>query len=613
MIKKFYSCFLFGKTADTHKVWFWVWNGAFIFLSACLTTALSLSLAYGNYSPEIFKGYFTHPEIFALNLLPVLLLMLAVYFLTGRAWIAYLAVSAPVLASAIADYYKLRFRDDPFIAADIPAITTGLKMSGQYDVTVAKRVLFVIIAFVLCTLFLAFFVRGRFRFRFRLIGLAVALIAIWPSYKLLTSDAVFNGITNFDYPGANVWSETQRQITRGFVYPFIHSIPDAIPQKPDGYSDKTALEALSGYTAEDIPDDRKVNVIGIQLEAFNDFTRLGVEGIAPSVYEKYHALEAESYTGNLVTNIFAGGTIDTERCFLTGYTELDDFRSDVGSYVRYFREQGYRAEGCHSSYAWFYNRQNVNRYMGFEDYWFIENRYEEKTGGGVGYDELLIPDIMTLYRERDKSVPYFNFSVTYQGHGPYAKDSFYTWVDGNWQDRSVSEESWFILNNYFSSLQNTSDYLCEFIDGLRRDSAPVVVIVFGDHNPWLGDGNSVYNELGINLDVSTEEGFYNYYSTRYLIWANDAAKKALGTDMTGEGPTVSPCFLMNVLFEACGWGRGSAYMQLMSDVMKLTPVVNTAGFCVENGEVTREPSEGIRKALEYQSIAQYYRKRHVEW
>lgn len=53
------------------------------------------------------------------------------------------------------------------------------------------------------------------------------------------------------------------------------------------------------------------------LEAFADFSRFtGVEGVDwESAYGTYHALESESYTGNLITNIFAGGTVDTERAF----------------------------------------------------------------------------------------------------------------------------------------------------------------------------------------------------------------------------------------------------------------------------------------------------------
>ena len=71
-------------------------------------------------------------------------------------------------------------------------------------------------------------------------------------------------------------------------------------------------------------------MIGIQLEAFNDLERLGITGISPEVYEKYHALEAESYTGNLITNIFAGGTVRTERAFLTGDVTLETSAGTLG-------------------------------------------------------------------------------------------------------------------------------------------------------------------------------------------------------------------------------------------------------------------------------------------
>ena len=38
----------------------------------------------------------------------------------------------------------------------------------------------------------------------------------------------------------------------------------------------------------------------------------------------------------------------------------------------------------------------------------------------------------------------------------------------------------------------------------------------------------------------------NYYCTPYLIHANEAARDALGFDFVGEGPKISPCFLMNL-------------------------------------------------------------------
>ena len=41
--------------------------------------------------------------------------------------------------------------------------------------------------------------------------------------------------------------------------------------------------------------------------------------------------------------------------------------------------------------------------------------------------------------------------------------------------------------------------------------------------------------LGIDLDVSTLEGFYNYYATPYIMYANDAAKQITGNQFVGEG------------------------------------------------------------------------------
>lgn len=57
-------------------------------------------------------------------------------------------------------------------------------------------------------------------------------------------------------------------------------------------------------------------------------------------YEPWHQLEEQSVTGNLLTNIFAGGTVDSEWGFLTGYTTHDDFRKPTDSYVWYFRSPG---------------------------------------------------------------------------------------------------------------------------------------------------------------------------------------------------------------------------------------------------------------------------------
>ena len=157
---------------------------------------------------------------------------------------------------------------------------------------------------------------------------------------------------------------------------------------------------------------------------------------------------------------------------------------------------------------------------------------------------------------------------------------------------------------------DTQKYLTEMVDAFRGLDEPIVLVVFGDHKPWLGNGNSVYDALGVDLSQETDESFYSYWSTRYLIWANGAAKEVLGKDLVGEGPDISPCFLMNVLFEQLGW-TGDAYMQAADQCRRELPVVHSYGaYLTAGGELTRELTEEQQRLARQFSCLGYYRGRH---
>ncbi|MBR0063865.1 MAG: hypothetical protein IJP67_06840, partial [Oscillospiraceae bacterium] len=134
-------------------------------------------------------------------------------------------------------------------------------------------------------------------------------------------------------------------------------------------------------------------------------------------------------------------------------------------------------------------------------------------------------------------------------------------------------------------------------------------VVFGDHKPWLGNKNSVYKELAVNMDLSTREGFYNYFSTPYLIWANTAAKEKLGCTFVGEGGDCSPCFLMSKLFDLCTW-EGPGFMKLSRIMRTFTPMLHARGAFLENGELTDTLSEENLSLYNSYLCAQYWRERH---
>ncbi|MGM9521128.1 MAG: sulfatase-like hydrolase/transferase, partial [Oscillospiraceae bacterium] len=323
--------------------------------------------------------------------------------------------------------------------------------------------------------------------------------------------------------------------------------------------------------------------------------------LSQDVYGPLHELEKESLSGHIIANVFGGGTVDTERNFLTGYTVSEDYRVATNSYVYYLRQQGYYAEGFHTGDDWFYNRENVEKYLGMEEYYFLQD-YDSADRS----DEFFFSVLAELYNSRDKDTPYFNFSVTYQNHGAY--DATGTGEESFVLRDGLTDGTYNILNNYLTGIADTTQRMYDFIDSFRESDEPVVIVFFGDHMPWLGDGNSVYAELGINIDLGTEEGFYNYYSTPYIIWANDAAKAATGGSFTGDGGDMSSCFLMDRIFTECGWGR-SAYMQLNHRLYELTNIVSSSsGYYNIDGQLTKDPGGDAGELIRELQFAEYYMK-----
>lgn len=137
----------------------------------------------------------------------------------------------------------------------------------------------------------------------------------------------------------------------------------------------------------------------------------------------------------------------------------------------------------------------------------------------------------------------------------------------------------------------------------------MVVVLFSDHLPWMGDGNIFYSEMGIDFSQKSETIEQMQYTTEYLIWANKAAKDILDNDFVGEGPTISPCYLMNVLFDQCSW-EGPAYMRVMNEIRKVIPVVSTSGKYVVDGNFVYEIPEDRKELYRKFECTQFYWRNH---
>lgn len=576
------------------------WLTVLLLVAAGITfTAFSLALSGQG---DIRWG--GSPLLFALNALPVLLVLALLWLATGQAWIACLVTGTLAFLITGGNYFKVMFRDDPLQWEDLSLIREATQMSDQYQVVLTPLMIAWIVVIAAFALALFLLGRGKPRLRWRLVALVgTAAVSLAVFFLVYTDDALYDLLAD-RYAG----DQRQAYAANGVIYPFVHSAGSYLSQLT-AYDEGEAKEILSQFQDAVIPEDKKVSLISIQMEAMADLSLYDIDGLSPSVYADFHALQAESYSGNLITDIFAGGTTETEWAVLTGGNQHGDFSTKTDSVAWYLKSQGYTANGAHPCREWFYDRKSVNPNLGLDDYLFTDNYYYQfiEPGADVAYDDVFFPDLEDRLTEyfATSDDPLFSFNVTYQGHGPYEDEVAYWGTDFCTGDFSDSTRN--ILNNYFYVVQNSAGHMKAFTEFLDTLDEPVVLLLYGDHKPWMGNHGTIYEGLGISLDTATEEGFRNYYSTWYMIWGNQAAKDLLGQDFQGQGPDLSPCFLMNEVFELIGW-EGSDYMQAQRQIAHTLPVLHTTGWAEENGVLTPTPSEKARQLMQtFQNLSTYDR------
>ena len=566
------------KLPDHKRVLFLLWQLLLLLIGSAVLTFFTLRLSYSGLNPDIWLGYWEDLWIPAINLAIVFGFCLALFALIGRAWIAYLLTGLIWLGVSIANYYLIFIRSDPLQFQDLSCLREALAITGTqgYEFELSARVLIAVGGTLGYTVLLALLSRWKPGWSMgRLFGLAAGAAALVLPLVAASSSQMLEQTKHYDH--VNTWSVTEIYVSRGVVYSFTRSA-FASDGCPSDYSKAKAEQALAQYTESDIPEERKADIFVIMRESYADLSELdcNADALDFSCYDEYHALLDDAVLkGSLLTNGFGGNTKDAERCFLTGNYYLKEWRKPANSYLWYLKQQGYRTEGAHPFNGWFYNRLNINRYLGFDSYEFREDRFDGLVGADkIAEDDVLYDVIWEQYQTHIKSSesPYFNFSVTYEGHGPYEYRS--NKYGGRYVLQDANSADGYAMNNYLGCCAKRDEELAVLMERFRSCERPIVLLLYGDHKATLGKDinnytTAAYEHFDMDLDLSTEQGFFNYYSTDYVIWMNDAAKTLFGYKGTGRqtGLTISPC----------GWGEGPAYLQAMTDMMKEFPVYSTKG------------------------------------
>lgn len=251
---------------------------------------------------------------------------------------------------------------------------------------------------------------------------------------------------------------------------------------------------------------QKPNIIVIQSEAFFRLNDLGSSVPIP-VTPYFDELCKQNITGKAVVSVFGGGTCNSEFEFLSGVTVKgfpdpwhlvfpNDINKPQISMASILRKQGYVTKAFHPFHNWYFNRINVYKYLGFDEFKSFEYTKDAKMlQEALTVDSYITDEILESIRNTKE--PLFKVSVTIQNHGPYDSNRYAPEdLKVRILDASLSSETISVMQTYGNGAVMADRELYRLYEELQKIDEPTIVFFYGDHLPMLGADYKAYRETG---------------------------------------------------------------------------------------------------------------------
>ena len=523
-------------------------------LLAFLTVVVVEWITRGSLAPV--RQYFTNLEQPAWTTTGVFfLLYLAVDALIGRQHKAVLLVSPLVVLMGIISQQKQVFLTDPLYPTDLlfgRQILELMPVLVQDRPWTAALLAVAVLASVVGLVSLWVFAWRRFRpltRKERLARLAVALPLLAGFVSIMDYNE-FSWVRDRLKVFPIMWDQAENYRHNGFVMAFAINLPMANVQAPAGYM----TEAIDKIPSKPMPvgttHRSKPDVIVVMSESLWDPTRLQSVKLSADPMPVIR----ENQGGSVFSPEFGGLTANVEFEALTGFSNAflptgsipyqQYVRKPIPSLATFFRAEGYTARAIHPFSGWFWNRTSVYKAFGFETFKDVDKMPPLAKRGNFTSDEALTKEII---RQADmQEDPFFFFTVTLQGHGPY-DDGRYAKTDIK-VDGSLDARDNRMLASYAQGVKEADGSLKMLMDWAKERDRETIIVVFGDHLPPL---NTVYKNSGYMKGITASrkgsaEQMKKEHETPLVIWSNKTgAEKEIGT--------ISPAFLSYYVLKEAGF------------------------------------------------------------
>ena len=528
----------------------------------------------------------SHYQIFILNWIPLLLIMLFLYALFNNTVVACGLTGGAAILFSIINRNMIEMRQDPFKPMDILLGGEFLGVAKSLDhkllmLAGAGAGVFVVL-FILCLIFLR---NKRIHPAIHLIAaVVIGVVCIWYNKTVLSNKTLYESLVM----DGNFYNATDNFESKGFIYSFIYSMDTSKIATPPTYDkDKAAIaQRAASFTPADLGGAAKPNIVMILSESFSDIIEnpnLSFDNYTDPLVNFKRVRDA-SIAGHMVVPDVGGGTADTEFDIFTGLNTRH-FRGTPYSYSLITKPVnalpsvlsglGYYTLALHPGYGWFYNRQNVYPEMGFDKFYDINSYNQKDTKGMYITETQTINRVISEYGQHMQTspdTPLFEFCVTIQNHGPYpgkynAAKNFDTSLQ-------LSGEAQDALANYIEGVQDCDRELGDLVDYLNSRPEPVILVYYGDHLPSFT--NEVYNALlPPTAAENSFDGLTRLYKPPFIIWQNQAAKDAasLKQENTGGDWVMSANYLGVNLLHMLGFDGQSPFLDNVRQLSQDYPVI----------------------------------------
>ncbi|HGF8059331.1 TPA: LTA synthase family protein [Enterococcus faecium] len=505
-----------------------------------------------------------HTEKFFLACLVLLIILIFLIALAGSVPLGSLTYVVTIGVLGFANYMKMSYRQEPIYPDDLKMITEiGLlkDMTGTMLFTVILAAAGTVLG-LFCWYMFRSLNKGR---RFQLIRLTTLLVAI----GLLGYISNFNNPDNLlrkAYNKTALWipySQKMNYYNTGFIGGFLYNLKVEPMDEPEGYSKAKIKEITEKYQKladekNKAVEEESPNIVFVMSESFSDPSRLNGVEVSGEPLADYYEVADQTYSGNMLSQNYGGGTANIEFEALTGfsmalfnaqlttpYTMLVPKMDQLPSIVSAVNAQSYQTTAIHPYNTSMYKREDVYQTLGFDQ--FISERTMTYTdtieNNPYISDESAYKEVMTLLKE--EKAPQFIHLVTMQTHMPYNGK-----YDRLGYSAEISDGSGTLdLENYLQDISYSSAALKQFTEELKNLSRRTLVVFWGDHLP------GIYSDT-----IQAKNDKQTLHETQFLMFDS----KGKLEKQTTQDAITSPFYFAANLMEQTNQTTNGFYQLLLS-------------------------------------------------